>query len=433
MGRPHSGRPRFAGRAAWQARGDQAGAAAHRARRPVDRRAGHRHPGRHRIGTAPRQQPGAQHRRRSDAALNRASRGRMPDVAGRHRRSRRTSSTAATTTGLKSPNPSTCGPSPAPSTGPAPRPRRPPASSRSPRNSAKRPSVITWDPSSIPNSKFIGQPAVARRPRPGASPATAACLCGLQLPGMPTTSRRPTRARSPTSTSPRCGRPAPAWASTRRPTSRSMLPVDCAAPHAMEVTGTVNLAEKFPDALPTEPDQDGFIKDSCTKMTDAYLAPVKLRTTTLTLIYPTVPMSSWTAGSREVACSIGATLGNGGWATLLNSAKGAAADQRPAPVPPPDIPEERLSLPPVPLQVPAQRRPQQPAAPPEDSAEQSAPPRAATGGAAAPATPASPRTAGSRPASAAAAAGGQRRTARQPGTRGAAAPPPPAPEPPPGN
>ncbi|WP_459958586.1 septum formation family protein, partial [Mycobacterium avium] len=48
----------------------------------------------------------------------------------------------------------------------------------------------------------------------------------------------------------------------------------CAAPHAMEVTGTVNLAEKFPGALPAEPDQDAFIKDSCTKMTDAYLAPV---------------------------------------------------------------------------------------------------------------------------------------------------------------
>lgn len=106
---------------------------------------------------------------------------------------------------------------------------------------------------------------------------------------------------------------------TNQPTD---VPVDCAAPHAMEVTGTVNLAEKFPGALPAEPDQDAFIKDSCTKMTDAYLAPVKLRTTTLTLIYPTVPLASWTAGSREVACSIGATLGNGGWATLLNSAKG---------------------------------------------------------------------------------------------------------------
>ena len=130
-------------------------------------------------------------------------------------------------------------------------------------------------------------------------------------------------------------------------------PVDCGAPHAMEITGTVNLAEKFPAALPAEPEQDGFVKDSCTKMTDAYLAPVKLRTTTLTLIYPTVSLPSWQAGSREVACSIGASLGNGGWATLVNSAKGQLLINGQPPVPPPDIPEERLTLPSIPVQAPA--------------------------------------------------------------------------------
>jgi len=130
------------------------------------------------------------------------------------------------------------------------------------------------------------------------------------------------------------------------------VPVECEAPHAMEVTGTVNLAEKFPTALPPEPEQDGFIKDSCTRMTDAYLAPVKLRSTTLTLIYPTLSLPSWAAGSREVSCSIGATLGTGGWAALVNSAKGALLINGQAPIPPPDIPEERLTLPPIPLQVP---------------------------------------------------------------------------------
>ncbi|OBF55656.1 hypothetical protein A5787_02690, partial [Mycobacterium sp. 852002-50816_SCH5313054-b] len=138
---------------------------------------------------------------------------------------------------------------------------------------------------------------------------------------------------------------------TNQPTD---VPVDCAAPHAMEVTGTVNLAEKFPGAMPAEPDQDGFIKDLCTKMTDAYLAPTKLRTTTLTLIYPTVSLPSWSAGSRQVACSIGATLGNGGWATLVNSAKGQLLINGQAPVPPPDIPEERLTMPPIPVQAPSQ-------------------------------------------------------------------------------
>jgi predicted heme/steroid binding protein len=133
--------------------------------------------------------------------------------------------------------------------------------------------------------------------------------------------------------------------STNQPTD---IPIDCAAPHAMEVTGTVNLLARFPDGLPPEPEQDGFIKDSCTKLTDAYLAPVQLRSTTLTLIYSTLSLPSWSAGSRQVACSIGATLGNGGWATLLNSAKGPLKINGQPPVPPPDIPEERLHLPPIP-------------------------------------------------------------------------------------
>jgi predicted heme/steroid binding protein len=134
--------------------------------------------------------------------------------------------------------------------------------------------------------------------------------------------------------------------STNQPTD---IPVDCAAPHAMEVTGAVNLAEKFPQALPPEPDQDGFIKDACTRMTDAYLAPIQLRSTTLTLIYSTISLPSWSAGSHQVSCSIGATLGNGGWSTLLNSAKGPLMINGQPPIAPPDIPLDRLNLPPIPV------------------------------------------------------------------------------------
>lgn len=137
--------------------------------------------------------------------------------------------------------------------------------------------------------------------------------------------------------------------STNQPTD---IPVDCAAPHAMEVTGAVNLAEKFPAQLPPEPDQDGFIKDACTRMTDAYLAPVQLRSTTLTLIYSTISLPSWSAGSHQVSCSIGATLGNGGWSTLLNTAKGPLMINGQPPIAPPDIPSDRLNLPPIPVNVP---------------------------------------------------------------------------------
>ena len=134
--------------------------------------------------------------------------------------------------------------------------------------------------------------------------------------------------------------------STNQPTD---TPVDCAGPHAMEVTGAVNVAEKFPAGLPPEPEQDAFIKDACTRMTDAYLAPIQLRSTTLTLIYSTISLPSWSAGSHQVSCSIGATLGNGGWSTLLNSARGPLQINGQPPIPPPDIPEERLNFPPIPM------------------------------------------------------------------------------------
>jgi hypothetical protein len=135
---------------------------------------------------------------------------------------------------------------------------------------------------------------------------------------------------------------------TNQPTD---IPTDCAGPHALEVTGAVNLAEKFPNTVPSEADQDAFIKDACTRMTDAYLAPIQLRSTTLTLIYSTISLPSWSAGSHQVACSVGATLGDGGWATLLNSAKGPLMINGQAPIPPPDIPDERLTVPPIPLPV----------------------------------------------------------------------------------
>jgi predicted heme/steroid binding protein len=132
---------------------------------------------------------------------------------------------------------------------------------------------------------------------------------------------------------------------TNQPTD---APVDCSAPHAMEVTGAVNLAEKFPDALPPDQQQDAFIKDACTKSTDAYLAPNQLRNTTLTLIYSTPSPPSWAAGSHQVSCSIGSSLGNGGWSTLVNSAKGPLMINGQSPVPPPAIPDERLNYPALP-------------------------------------------------------------------------------------
>lgn len=137
-------------------------------------------------------------------------------------------------------------------------------------------------------------------------------------------------------------------AATNLPTE---LPVDCAQPHAMEVTGTVSLAEHFPGEVPPEPDQDAFIKESCTQLTNDYMGgPEKFRASTLTLSYNTIMMPSWIAGSRQVGCNIGSTLGNGAWSTLVNDARsGQLLINGQPPVPPPDIPADRLEMPPIPL------------------------------------------------------------------------------------
>ncbi|HTM85360.1 MAG TPA: septum formation family protein, partial [Mycobacterium sp.] len=172
-------------------------------------------------------------------------------------------------------------------------------------------------------------------------------LCGLQLPG-PDHTQAPFAGRIAEQDQSKVFPPGVCLGiepTTNQPTD---VPVDCAAPHAMEVTGTVNLAERFPDVLPSEADQDIYIKEVCTRATEDYLAPVQLRNTTLTLLYSTMSLPSWTAGSRQLSCSVGMTLGDGGWATLLNSAKGELLINGQPPIPPPDIPEERLELLPLP-------------------------------------------------------------------------------------
>lgn len=174
-------------------------------------------------------------------------------------------------------------------------------------------------------------------------------LCGLQLPGAANEQQQAYKGRVSDLDQSKVWQAGTCLGIDTTSNQPTDVPIDCAGPHAMEVTGTVNVAEKFPGGLPSEEDQDAFIKDACTRMTDVYLAPVELRATTLTLIYSTISLPSWSAGSHQVACSVGATLGNGGWATLVGSAKGPLLINGQAPVPPPDIPPERLNLPPIQL------------------------------------------------------------------------------------
>jgi ABC-2 type transport system ATP-binding protein len=129
---------------------------------------------------------------------------------------------------------------------------------------------------------------------------------------------------------------------TNQPTD---IPVDCAAPHAVEVTGAVNLDEIFSGPPPARHEQDDFIRDACTRMADAYLSPIPLNNTGLTVHYSTVSPASWLAGSHQVSCGIAAALGNNqGWATLTGTAKGGHLIRDDAAVAEPIIPEPQQNM-----------------------------------------------------------------------------------------
>jgi hypothetical protein len=146
------------------------------------------------------------------------------------------------------------------------------------------------------------------------------------------------------------------------------IPVDCEAPHALEVTGAVKLAERFVGPPPPAAEQEAFLMDACTRTTEAYLAPIPLNTTRLALNYNTVSAASWAAGSRQVACAIGRKQGDNGWAPLTGTAKRAPSNSPSVPPAPPSSPEpapnavdERQDAAPAdadtPSPVPTQQRP----------------------------------------------------------------------------
>jgi hypothetical protein len=107
--------------------------------------------------------------------------------------------------------------------------------------------------------------------------------------------------------------------------------VQCALPHALEITGTIDLSTVFGDAAPSTAAQDAVVRDACGAATSAYLAPVALETTSLTLRYQPIEAAGWGAGSRRIACRIGSANPDGSWATLVGNAKtGVLIDGQPA-------------------------------------------------------------------------------------------------------
>ena len=99
-------------------------------------------------------------------------------------------------------------------------------------------------------------------------------------------------------------------------------PVDCAVPHAAEVTGTVDLGRSFPAALPSVDDQDAALQPACTDVATAFVGgPQKLTDSRLTVYWTNLAAPSWDAGTRRVSCNLGTLLPDGsGFAPLTGRA-----------------------------------------------------------------------------------------------------------------
>jgi hypothetical protein len=134
--------------------------------------------------------------------------------------------------------------------------------------------------------------------------------------------------------------------------------VDCGLPHALEITGTADLSTVFDQAAPAIAAQDAIVRDACGAATAGYLSPLTLDATSLALRYQPIDATGWAAGSRRIACRIGAPQPGGGWSTLVGSAKNRVLTdgQPPATLPSPAEP------PPAEATAPAVEEPQ-PAAP----------------------------------------------------------------------
>jgi hypothetical protein len=146
------------------------------------------------------------------------------------------------------------------------------------------------------------------------------------------------------------------------------VPVDCASPHSMEITGAVSLADVFIGPAPAVAAQDGVVHERCAATTEAYLTPGSAAAPSLTVRYTPISEASWAAGSRQVACRLASAEPDGRWATLVGSAKtGVMIDGQPAapaPAPPTaDVATAPAASPPV--EVPQEQEPADAAGEPE--------------------------------------------------------------------
>lgn len=83
-------------------------------------------------------------------------------------------------------------------------------------------------------------------------------------------------------------------------------PVDCSTEHSYEVVGSIDLAETFPGAYPSESQQLQKTVDLCPPVAATYTGKKNLTALGLSLYSDTLKAESWAAGSRKVDCKVGA-------------------------------------------------------------------------------------------------------------------------------
>lgn len=201
-----------------------------------------------------------------------------------------------------------------------------------------------------PNSRFTI--SVLWAGDAGAQPADRRLLCGLQLLGIGGEPVPFTGVVAELDQS-KVWPPGTCLAADEAARRSTDVPIDCAQPHGAQVTGTVSLAERFPAGPPTEADQDALLREECTRLSDAYLAPEGLAGSDLTLEFTPIARVSWAAGSRQVACRIAPQAGEG-WRPLVGSLAPQHSDiQTPVPPPPPPPPTTTTTSEPEPAPSPA--------------------------------------------------------------------------------
>lgn len=110
-------------------------------------------------------------------------------------------------------------------------------------------------------------------------------------------------------------------------------PTDCTQPHAYEIVATVEEKKHFTGAdYPSQKDQGTWLDTECSNAVQSYAGGVDLGAQHLILTWDTREQESWSAGSTQVNCKVGAKLpDNSGLQAITGSIRQQAQDAPPQP------------------------------------------------------------------------------------------------------